>query len=165
MRAIVTILLVALPTAYLCGQAIPMRELPYTPPSHSKKDCLKGICHKKHIVTEIVIDTLSSNETTVTRIFPRTKKKDMGETLRHKSIEKTYDYTGKLLGVYRRKRDIHKRVSFIEKRWNRDGKLVEKKTGNHKQKKIKEYDDNGKLVRFSVVNKREYSVKKDLTKN
>lgn len=154
-----------LPTTYLYGQAIPIRELPYNPPSHSKEDCTKSACHKKHIVTEITIDTLSGNETTITLIFPRTKKKNIGETLRYKSTEKTHDYTGKLLSVYRRKRDIHKRVSFSEKRWNRDGKLVEKKTGNHKQKKVKEYDDNGKLVRFSIVNKREYTVKKDLTKN
>lgn len=165
MKAIVTILLAALPTAYLCGQAIPIRELLFKPSSHSKKDCIKGVCHKKHIVTEIVIDTLSGNETTITRIFPRTKKRNMGETLRYKSIEKTHDYTGKLLSVYRRKRDVHKRVSFSEKRWNRDGKLIEKKTGNHKQRKVKEYDDNGKLVRFTVINKRQYSVKKDLTKN
>ena len=147
------------------AQVIPISELKYDKGKHSKKKCTISVCHKRHVVTQTKIDSITGNETIETRTFPKTDKADRGEILRYKSVELTYDYTGKLLRKYTRKRDRHKRVSFKEANFTRDGKRRDKKVGNHRKKIVKEYDENGKLVRQTNVRKREFELKKDLTRN
>ena len=147
------------------GQINPISELVYDYGKHSRKHCSVSTCHRAHIITTERIDSITGNEIIEKRHTPRTLKKYGGETLQYASVEKTRDYTGKLLRVYKRKRDRHKRVSFKEINYTRKGKVIDKKTGNHKRKVVKEYDENGKLVRHTKVNKRDFDLKKDLTRN
>lgn len=146
------------------AQINPIGSLDYKKGKHSRKKCMRSTCHRAHVIITTRIDSTTGNEITERRYTPRTPKEEGGESLRYKSTEKTRDYTGKLLRLYKRRRDRFKRVTFKEINWARNGKRVSKRIGKHNKTDVKEYDENGKLVRHSVVNKREFLVKKDLNK-